>query len=941
MKKFCFISVIIIFFTVLLAWCFYIIALPKIAESPAVSEYLQKTANELLGADLLIVKPKLTTHLKPDIQFGAENIFLAKNGETILNLQNINGEIDLSDIFNKKIILKKLISDDLYIDINKLKNLKVQDKQETETKPPVVGLEWYDAFLNVKKCSVIYGSPRGVIIKLLAKDINIETKDTKRFIRFKILTDIDYNGERLRLLLADRDTIYIENNDFNVKNFKFLVNKSEVIVNALFKKNGKYNLALNSQKFEMKNIIQMLNTNLLVSNGRDVVSCFKDFGGDFNFNITSDNDGINGKIGINKISGKLIPLADIPLTLTKGAVLITPENIEIKDFHGYYGKSEINDLTISGKIGDYMKSAKSCLLIAADIYSEFDKYISKLCGVNISFKNAARTAFKIDFDATGRVNIKGGLKVPKKSDVFFDGASISSDKFDRAIGIDVTVDGENTVIEHVNYYIAEEIKKKVETKPLVTLRGKVNTYTGFLKELEFDVPNALPSEFFNVLVGRQVFRRGTFQGSLKYINSKIPKIDGKMILNGVFVSGQRFLIKNAEISADKDYINIVSDGTLRRTKYNFNAKILNKLVFPIITEKINIDIDEIDVEKVMQTFAPVNRAAVRPANTNVAKPVLPQSDVPLKYFELNEKTEKTTPEAKTDEDAEKITFRPNLLVIKECLFNVKNGAYKLIKFGNLNANLTLSADGLLEIKSNRFDFAEGISSLKVDCDLYNEKYSIKLGAKNVNANTISSVILNLDNEISGKASSIMHFYTDSTGKLNGKMKFSIKDGEISKLGLVQYLLNLAVIFRNPLAMVSPTTLADIINIPDGNFKSINGNLEIINNVIERMMIQSSSPQLSSFIIGNINLENMDASLRIYTKFVKSHKGIAGALRNLSLSSLSKKMMFAVKEDASYYAADLSMLPKLETGEETAKVFLTIVDGDIQSTNFISSLRQIK
>ena len=40
-------------------------------------------------------------------------------------------------------------------------------------------------------------------------------------------------------------------------------------------------------------------------------------------------------------------------------------------------------------------------------------------------------------------------------------------------------------------------------------------------------------------------------------------------------------------------------------------------------------------------------------------------------------------------------------------------------------------DGIVEIKSNRFDFAEGFSSLKVFCDLLNEKYSIKLGAKGV------------------------------------------------------------------------------------------------------------------------------------------------------------------------------------------------------------------
>ena len=108
------------------------------------------------------------------------------------------------------------------------------------------------------------------------------------------------------------------------------------------------------------------------------------------------------------------------------------------------------------------------------------------------------------------------------------------------------------------------------------------------------------------------------------------------------------------------------------------------------------------------------------------------------------------------------------------------------------------------------------------------------------------------------------------------------------------------------------------------------------------MIQSSSPQLSSFIVGRINLENMDASLRIYTKFNENKKGVFGFLRDFSLNALSQKASLYIKGNTdSYYAAELSMLPELETGEKTAKVFLTKFDGDLQSANFISSLKKIK
>ena len=153
---------------------------------------------------------------------------------------------------------------------------------------------------------------------------------------------------------------------------------------------------------------------------------------------------------------------------------------------------------------------------------------------------------------------------------------------------------------------------------------------------------------------------------------------------------------------------------------------------------------------------------------------------------------------------------------------------------------------------------------------------------------------------------------------------------------------MAAVFRNPLTMISPASIYDIVNIPEGEFKKINGVLIMKDNSIKSMMIKSSSPQLSSFIVGSVNLENMDASLRIYTKFNDNKKGVFGFLRDLSLNALSQKASLYIKSNAeSYYAAELAMLPELETGEKTAKVFLTKFDGDLQSANFISSLKKIK
>ena len=102
---------------------------------------------------------------------------------------------------------------------------------------------------------------------------------------------------------------------------------------------------------------------------------------------------------------------------------------------------------------------------------------------------------------------------------------------------------------------------------------------------------------------------------------------------------------------------------------------------------------------------------------------------------------------------------------------------------------------------------------------------------------MSTALLNLKREISGKASGLIELYTDETLKLNGSIKFIVQNGTIQKIGLVEYVLKFAALFRNPLAMISPSVFSDMINIPEGNFDKITGDMKIRNNIVELMRIK--------------------------------------------------------------------------------------------------------
>ena len=944
MKKLLKISLIVFVTIFILAGTFYLYGLPKLISNDGFINFVEKSVAKNMNAELVINTPQLNTSIKPEISFSIDSLSLKKDGELLLNLKNIDTKFNFYKILKRKITLEKLGADEIYVNVNELKNLKVKEEKAKEKKKSFFSFDCFNTLFYIKNLTILYTTPKEVKIKLLAKDMEISDSREPKMLHFKVYMDLFHNDEHLRIFLKDKDKVFFKDKKLHAEDFKFWVNHSEVTVNFLMDKNNHYDLTVNSDKFEIDNVRRFLNTDLLISNGHEFVSCFKDFTGDFKFKINITDEDYNGYLKVNKIGAKLIPVADIPLTVTKGLININSEDIELKGFEGFYGAKVKNNIKMSGTVKDYSKTAKTEIDIEGTLYDEFAKYLSKIANIKINIVNNADTNFKISFANGQKMNILGLVKVPKNSDVLFEGASISPVKYLREFNINMDIFKDTLSINNIDYHIVDGSSKKL--KPLITVNGKINIAKGLINDLGFNIPEPLPSEFFNALAGQKIFRRGTIDGEMKFINDKNPHLEGNMNLKDTIVVGQGIFVKNLSANAKNNMVKLSSDGYIRRAKYKFSADILNKMVFPIIVENTNLTFDEIDVEKVIQTFAPrpqIPQGQQPPANRPRIE--LAASNVSSEIFEIETKDtpkKQNTSSDNVSDEAVTVNFEPNIIEIKKGTLNIEKGAYKKMTFGNLHSDVTLTRQGVLEIKSNKFDLTDGISTLKIYCDLAKQKYSIRLGAKDVDTDAIATSILNLNKEITGHAKALIELYTDETLKMNGKIQFEVENGSIAKLGLVQYILNMASVFRNPLTMISPASVYDIVNIPEGDFKKINGVLNIKENSIQGLMIKSSSPQLSSFIVGRINLENMDASLRIYTKFNDNKKGVFGFLRDFSLNALSQKASLYIKGNTdSYYAAELSMLPELETGEKTAKVFLTKFDGDLQSANFISSLKKIK
>lgn len=896
----------------------YLKVLPWIVSNEKVLDFVKDFAKEKSGVELIVQKPVLKTSLSPEIEMRAGEISISKDKKEIFSIKNAELILSFAKIFDKTIILKKAGTDYIFADVNGLESLA--PKQEKEAQKSDFTVEWINGLFYLKKCHIVY-KYQDISADVLAGNILISDKREPKKVKLSMLANIKKGKENVRISFTDKDRICIKDKKLIFDNALLTVNRSKIYLDAVSDQKNNFDLTVKARDFDVKSAVNLLNSNLVIPNGSDMLAFFKDISGTFNFYVNLTNDGMNGRIDLNKIFLKVTPLNDIPVNLANGNIKITTNEIFLNDFKGWYGKSKANHIEAFGSIKDYMKTCDTYLEATGNTTKEFTTaYLSKAVGYPLELTGDAPAKMIIK-SINNKIDISWMTKIEKGKDILIGGASISPVSYDRALKADLYLDGVDLDIKSINYYIAKDINKGSKIKPILTVKGKMEVAeVPVIKNLGFEIPNPLPSEFLNVLIGQKMFKKGKISGNLQFVNTgKVPVLDGDLRAEGVRIPSQRLSIKKGSFVAKGNSLTMNAEGKFKRSDYKFDGTIKNEMVFPIVVKDINLTVDNVDIDRILNSFNKQNTDAV------TAPPVKSEMLVT----------------AVDEENDDAYTFDTGLLIVEKGSLKVLKGFYKEIEFGNLDAKMSLDKNGVFQVNSNKFDFAQGHSSCKVHCDLKNHKYSVKLGVKDINSDLIATTLLALKKEISGKASGILELNTDDSLKLNGSMKFIIKNGTIGKVGLVEYVLKFAALFRNPMAMISPSAIVDMVNVPEGNFDKITGDLAIKDNVVEKIMIKSSAPQLSSFIIGRFDLESRDATLRIYTKFSSRNKGFAGFLRNISLNSLANRVPLSSRNDSNYYAAELAQLPPLEADEKDCQVFLTKVDGDVEHFNFISSLKKIK
>lgn len=904
----------------------YLKALPAAVSNPAVISFVEKTLHKFAGLDLQIIHPELKTSLSPVIEFKVDELSLSNKDKSLLAVNNFDTRISFKEVFNKNIIVQKLGADYIFADINNLAALVPQQKETKTQEKSEWNFDFFDSLLYVKKSLFLYKIEPSTYVSLTADDLEIDnTQKALRYIHFNITTDIKKDGKNLHVNIADRNSVFIKDKALHIQKCMLAINNSNIYFNAYAARKKNSYLEIFTDKILVSEVVELINSQIIENNLNEPLAFFKDLKGDFNFNIKLTQDDLNGVVNLNKISCKLIPVDNIPLMLEKGQIVMGKNDIVVKDFKGYYNNKKENGIEMEGTVKDYLKSIDTNLVTRAVVTNDFAKnQFSNMLGIPVTLTGGS-TKTRLDIKSiNNKIDLVWLFGLKPGQDILIDGASLTPANYRRMLKADMHFEGTDFNIKSIDYYIAPENlpnEKKKQIQPVVKIAGNldVSTPVPTVKNLGFEIPKPLPSEFLNVLIGQKLFRKGKIAGNMEMINTgKYPVLNGNLSMDGVAIPSQRIFLKHGEMTTENGLLKLAANGRYRRSQYDFNGSLINAIKFPVVVKNVNLTVDDVDVEKFIASANNQSSQTITSEKFDVAP----------------------TGEAKDDDDNTP-TFDIGNFIVEDCVLHILKGSYKDIKFADVKATLSLDKNSIFNMYSNRFEIAEGHSSAKINCDLKKHKYNIVLGIKDVNSDLMATTLLALKKEITGKASGLIELSTDDTLKLNGSIKFMVKNGTIQKVGLIEYVLKFAALFRNPLAMISPSTISDLVNIPEGNFDLINGDLQIKNNVIEKLMIKSSAPQLSSFIVGRFDLESRDATLRIYTKFSNRNKGFAGFLRNISLNSLANRIPLSSRNDSNYYSAELSQLPPIDADEKDCQIFLTKVDGDVEHNNFISSLKKIK
>lgn len=269
--------------------------------------------------------------------------------------------------------------------------------------------------------------------------------------------------------------------------------------------------------------------------------------------------------------------------------------------------------------------------------------------------------------------------------------------------------------------------------------------------------------------------------------------------------------------------------------------------------------------------------------------------------------------------------------------------------GNLNASditgdFTLQND-LFRLENLKASAFGGNISGVVTYNLKNTAVTAKINGSKIDANPAVTVFAALKDQMMGKVDFDADVklkgatYEQQMKSLNGKVQFSLKDGQMGSLGRFETFLKADNLLSQSFVSTGIGSLiAAVAPYNTGKFAYLNGDLNIKNGVAFLSPVKMSGPHMSLLLTGNVNILSMVSSIEILGSLSPEVEKALGPVADLSVEKFASfipkfgaKIASALNTyNAAANKTELDKIPALTPSKSGTKSFKVVLNGNLNN-----------
>ena len=711
--------------------------------------------------------------------------------------------------------------------------------------------------------------------------------------------------------------ISIKNNTATIKDFKARIGNSDIFIRGsvtnLDAKFPSYNLVTNSHNLDLSAVADFIKSGVLGTEAKEFIKKFKEFSGNINADLKITDRGSSGQISFKDLGFRHIQ-SDIPVFFPKFDIKLTNNKIFLNKITGDVGRTGKIPVFIDLIIGNYMKIPYLQGKIMTRINPVFlERYL------NTKMTQPVKLIGNIDFstEINGSVDslrIFSVADIPPESDISYMAANLGDTDCLRELINDTYIYPDRINIKKFEYLKSKSQNSKNIQIPLLLASGIISRKNFVPQSFSVETKQKLPAKMLNFIFGKSLIKNGTFDASLKYFvppKLKLGKPLGAINVYETEIPSYGAVINNAKIKFGENNVKLISSGSVISTDYSVNADMVNSLILPIRVKNINLNTKYLNLDNCIST---INKWSIDA------------------YMKSSIKKD--------------LSFNISDIIIDKGVLNVDNIDYKSVPMTGLSSKISIDTNSLLKIDVENLKMADGQISSAIKYRIKDGSATISMTADGVDSNVVAESFMGLKNQIQGKFTGNINLKTkgfdsfEQLGNLSGNAAFRIKNGNMPKLGSLEYLLHATNLLKSGLTALSVNGVIELLNpFKDGSFEQINGKFDIDKGIVKNIEVFSKGSHLSIYLNGLYDMNESNADIVVYGKFGRKIEGHLGGVGNLSLNTFFN--MIPKAQDSTVFDADISKIPDVTYKSDDYRVFRATVEGDINETNFVSSFKWIK